>query len=103
MLMELGDVDEDALGELILRKAEELGMVIVPPEREEPYTVAEAAEALNVSIDTIYAEIKAEKLPAVPRMSVKRVPAWAIRVRQEGGDPMKELARRQKEKRPGFS
>ena len=90
----LADLDEDQLGSLILRKAQELGMIIAAPERQEPYTAAEAAEALNVSLATIYDQIKTGQLPIIPRLSIKRIPAWVIRTRQAGGDVQAELRRR---------
>jgi excisionase family DNA binding protein len=100
--VEFGKVDEDLMGDLLLRKAQEAGLLVVPPERREPFTVAEVAAALSVSVDTIYGQIKAGRLPILPRMGVKLVPAWAVRIRQEGGDPMRELERRKMEEEEGF-
>lgn len=98
----LGAFDEEALGDLLLRKSQEAGLLVMPPERREPYTVREASEALSVKPTTIYKQIEAGRLPVLPRMGVRLVPAWAIRIRQEGGDPMKELERRKKEEEEGF-
>lgn len=87
--LSLENLTEEGLAELCVARLEEAGLVVVPPVREEPYLVREAAEALSVSIDTIYREIAAKRLPVLPRLSVKRIPAWAIRIRQAGGDPMR--------------
>lgn len=89
----LGDLTEEKLAELCLAKLEASGKVLPPPLREEPYRVSEAAQALGVSKDAIYADLRSGALPKIPRQAIKRIPAWAIRVRQRGGDPEEEWER----------
>jgi hypothetical protein len=91
--LSLKDLTPEALADLCLERMAEKGLTLRPPERHEPFTVREAAEALRVSVHVIYADLAAGRMPEVPRMGVKRIPAWAVRMRQAGGDPMEHLER----------
>lgn len=82
--IDIPNVNEDRLADLVLQKLEEQGKVILL-RRTKPYTVREAAEALNVSQDTIRLDIEVGRLIKIPSSGVVRIPAWAIELRQAGG------------------
>jgi hypothetical protein len=65
----------------------EAGAEMKAPEREEPFTVPEAAKAIGLGERTINREIAAGLWPLVPRTGRNLIPVWAVRARQRGEDP----------------
>lgn len=80
----LGAEQVGAVAEVMLEQMKAKGLVMVRPEREEPYTCAEAVTALNVSLGTVYNLIKAVRLVVIKGLSVKMIAAHSLHAFREG-------------------
>ena len=75
----LTDEEKSDLANRLLDRAMARGLVIDLPERREPYTCAEAAKALNVSVSTVHNLVKAGRLQVIAGLSVKMITAESLR------------------------
>ena len=80
----LTDAERDDLAARLLVQAKAEGLAVDLPERREPYTVKEAAKALNVSFKTVYNLVDAERLQVVKGLSVKMVTADSLHAVRDG-------------------
>lgn len=92
MILEL-HLSEEQVQDIVARVA-----AMTVKERAEPYTVAEAALALNLSTKSIRRYVDAGTLPRVPNTDKVLIPAPAVHARQQGRIAAKEVKLRTRQR-----